>query len=132
MELEGRPCCSEKYDIPTQKFMAETNGLHPNECGYYYMKPFRKDYVFGKNQIAVDAYISYQKLTLLIGLFQIGVVFVMLAIGTVFFCANITIIWLALSFAVILIFTNSAFNKIICKYNHYYALYHGNTKLIKK
>lgn len=132
MELDGRPCCSDKYDIPTQKFMAETNGLSPDECGYYYMKPFRKDYVFGKNQIAVDAYISYQKLTLLIDLFKIGLVFVMVAIGTIFFCTNTNIIWLVLSFAVILIFAGSAFNKIICKYNQYFALYHGNIKLIKK
>ena len=61
MEQDGRINPESVKDHIIRRFVEYSNGLEPEECGYYGKGKYRNVYVYGISQEDVDAYISQQK-----------------------------------------------------------------------
>ena len=62
MEQDGRTNPESVSDLIIRRFVEYSNGLQPEECGYFGKGKYRNVYVYGITQEDVDAYIKQQKL----------------------------------------------------------------------
>ena len=75
-----------KHELHIQKFMAENRNLLPEELGYFAMKPFRKNYIFGKDKNAIDGYIKFKKICILEKAYII--IFVLIGCGILIYATS--------------------------------------------